>query len=61
MPEKYSYDYLVFSASSSLSEEKEIWESQFYDVIKRFMFKKFDNRIEQDFMEYLKTKDKNSG
>lgn len=56
MPEKYNYDYLVFSASSSFSEESNVWEYQFYDVIKRFMFKKFDNRIEQDFMEYLKNK-----
>lgn len=56
MPEEYSYDYLVFSASSNLSEEKEIWDTQFCDVIKRFMFKKFDNAVERNYMEYLKKK-----
>lgn len=56
MPEKYNYDYFVFSASNDFSEEKEIWESDFYEVIKRFMFKKFDNAVERNYMEYLKSK-----
>ena len=56
MPEKYSYDYLVFSASDSFSEQKEIWGTEFYEVIKRFMFKKFDNAVERNYMKYLKDK-----
>jgi hypothetical protein len=39
-------DYLVYSASSSLTEEEELWDYPFYDVVKRMMLKKFDAWIE---------------
>ena len=42
----YTIDYLVYSASTSLSEEKELWDYDLYEVVKRMMFKKFDSWIE---------------
>lgn len=56
LPGKYNYDYMVYAVSKSITEEKEVWELPLYEVIKRFMFKKFDNKIEQDYMEYLRSK-----
>ncbi len=44
--EDYTIDYLVYSASTSLSEEKELWDYDLYEVVKRMMLKKFDGWIE---------------
>ena len=56
MPDGYDYDYLVYSASDSLSEQKEIWNMEYSEVVKRMMFKKFDNWVEQGISEFLKQK-----
>lgn len=46
LPEEYEMDYLVYSASSNITEEKIIWDMDYVQVIKRMMFKKFDNWVE---------------
>ena len=54
MPDEYEYDYLVFSASSSITEEEAIWNMRFSEVYKRMIFRKFDSFIEQSLMEWYK-------
>ncbi len=45
LPEEYNMDYMVYTLSTSLEEEKKIWHSDYVDVIKRVMFKKFESWI----------------
>ena len=42
----YRLDYMVYSASNSLEEEKKLWDFPITEVYKRMMFKKFDSWIE---------------
>lgn len=50
LPEQYELDYLVYAASSSLSEQKEIWDTDYVEVVKRMCFKKFDGWIEYKYL-----------
>ena len=50
LPEKYEIDYLVSSASSSISEQKIIWEMDYVDVVKEMMFKKFNGWVEHKYL-----------
>jgi len=50
LPEKYEMDYLVYSASSSISEQREVWNMDYVEVIKRMMFKKFDGWVEHKYL-----------
>lgn len=50
LPEKYEIDYFVYSASSSISEQKEVWDMDYVEVIKRMMFKKFDGWVEHEYL-----------
>ena len=54
MPDEYEYDYLVFSASNSITEEEAIWNMRFSEVYKRMTFRKFDSFVEQSLMEWYK-------
>lgn len=51
LPEKYSTDYLVYAASSSLEEEVKVWETDYVKVVKRMLFKKFDNWLEKQYFD----------
>jgi len=42
----YRLDYMVYSASTSLKEESELWDYPLIEVYRRMMFKKFDTWIE---------------
>jgi len=44
---------MVFSISKNFNEEKENWDAELKDVIKRFAFVKFNNWIEKK-VSYLK-------
>lgn len=48
LPENLDYDYLVYSASNSFSEEKELWNADYVSVVKRMLFKKFDNFVDYE-------------
>lgn len=50
-PDKYGYDYIIFSASSSLHEEESLWLMDWDKVIKRMMFKRFNNYIQEKYLE----------
>lgn len=50
LPDLYEIDYLVYSASSSISEQKEIWQMDYVEVAKRLCFKKFDNWVEHKYL-----------
>lgn len=50
LPNEDELDYLVYSASNSITEEPLIWNLRFHEVIKRMMFKKFDNWVESELM-----------
>jgi len=54
LPKKYEYDYMVFSISKSISEEKNNWDLPLSDVMRRFAFLKFDSYIEYRFRESQK-------
>lgn len=54
LPDAYEYEYIVYSASSSLQEEQFLWDLEFTKVIKRMMFKKFDSYIEEKLSEQPK-------
>jgi hypothetical protein len=51
LPDRYEYDYVIFSASDSLVEEERLWIMDWNKVIKRMMFKKFNNYIEKRYLE----------
>jgi hypothetical protein len=51
LPDKYNYDYTVFSASTSFSEEEELWLADFDKVVLRMMFKKFNNYVEKSYLD----------
>ena len=51
LPTKYDYDYMIFSASSSLEEEEKLWLMDWTKVIQRLMFKKFNGFIEKKYLE----------
>ena len=50
LDEKYEMDYIVYSASSTLAEERDTWHRDYVDVIKRMMFKKFDGWVEHKYI-----------
>jgi hypothetical protein len=50
LPKEDELDYLVYSASNSILEEPLIWDLRYYDVIKRMLFKKFNNWIEAEIL-----------
>ena len=47
----YRLDYMIYSASSSLEEEKKLWDYPLEEVYQRMMFKKFDSFVEFRMME----------
>lgn len=47
LPEEYNLEYLVYSASTSLSDEETVWDLEYHKVFRRMMFKKFDSFIEE--------------
>jgi len=49
---------MVYSVSNNILEEKENWDTDYQDILKRFCFKKVDNWIEQ---EYRKSQKINAG
>jgi hypothetical protein len=51
LPDGYDMDYLVYGASSNLSEESEIENMEFHRVVRRMMFKKFDSYTEEKLSE----------
>jgi len=51
MPEGYEYDWQVFSISPTILEEKEVWEMDYVQVVKRFMFERYKGFIEKKMME----------
>jgi hypothetical protein len=52
LPDEYNLDYLVYSASNSLSEEQIIMDIELHKVFKRMMFKRFDSHIEERLSEH---------
>lgn len=50
LPEELEIDYMVYAASDSLTEEPIVWESDYVSVVRRMMFKKFDNWIQYKVM-----------
>ncbi|MCZ2268222.1 MAG: hypothetical protein LC124_05145 [Ignavibacteriales bacterium] len=48
LPDKYNLNYLVYSASNSLSEEERVMDLEFHKVFRRMMFKRFDSFIEEE-------------
>ncbi len=48
MPEEYNMQYLVYSASNTLSEEEIISNLELHKVFRRMMFKRFDSYIEDN-------------
>lgn len=48
MNPSYNMEYLVYSASVSLSDEEFIWDTELHKVFRRMMFKKFDSYIEEE-------------
>ena len=55
MPDNYNLDYLVYSASNSLSEEQIIMDLELHKVFKRMMFKRFDSWIEEELSNKAKS------
>jgi hypothetical protein len=51
LDEKYEIDYLVFSASENLIEEEYAWNMRYSDVIKRLMFRKLNNFIQEQELD----------
>ncbi len=49
---------MVYSISNNLIEEKENWDANYSEIVKRFCFKKFDTWIEQ---QYSKSKRQDAG
>lgn len=49
-PNEFELEYLVYKASDSLTEEKEVWDMRFSEVIRRLLFKKFDNWAEGEII-----------
>lgn len=54
LPENYNLDYLVYSASNSFTEQKELWNTDYLEVFKLMMFKKFDNYVDYEIGEWYK-------
>lgn len=59
LPDNYSLNYLVYSASTSITEQEKIWDMDYAEVIKRAMFRKFDNYIEHEINEFCKSRGNN--
>jgi hypothetical protein len=53
LPNEFETDYLVYSISTSISEENEIRKAPLKQVIKRAMFRKFDAWIQEQFYKTL--------
>lgn len=57
MPEEFSLDYLLHSASSSAQERDYIRDNWcLTDVVKKGMFNKFDAYVQESYMEAIKDK-----
>ena len=48
MPPEYNMEYLVYSASDTLSEEETVVNLELHKVFRRMMFKRFDSYIEDN-------------
>jgi len=48
----YKFDYLVYSAS--FEDTEKAWNMEYTELIKRMMFKKFDNYVQWEIDEYIK-------
>jgi len=48
----YKFDYLVYSAS--FEDTERAWNMDYTELIKRMMFKKFDNYVQWEIDEYIK-------
>jgi len=48
LEDDYELDFLVYSASESLEEEKVTENTELHRIIKRQMFRKFENFIEEN-------------
>lgn len=48
LPEGYEYEYFVYNAAESVSEEEIILDMPYHKVVKRMMFKKFTNFIQEN-------------
>lgn len=53
LPDKFNLDYLVYSASNTLSEEQIVKKLELHKVFKRMMFKKFDSYVEEQLSRKL--------
>lgn len=47
MPDEYNLNYLVYSASKTLSEEELLMDFELHKIFRRMMFKRFDSFIEE--------------
>jgi len=56
LPEEFNIDYMVYSASKSLSDERVVWRMPFIEVVRRNLFKRFDNWIESRQHERINKK-----
>ena len=56
LPEEFNIDYMVYSASKSLSDEQAVWRMPFIEVVRRNLFKRFDNWIESRQHERINKK-----
>lgn len=48
LEDDYELDFLVYSASGSLEEESITENTELHKIVKRLMFKKFENFIEEN-------------
>lgn len=51
LPDKYAVDYMIYMVSNSIEEEEHNWNTDYRNVIKRLLFKKFDAFVEERFLK----------
>uniref|UniRef100_A0A6M3IZZ4 Uncharacterized protein n=1 Tax=viral metagenome TaxID=1070528 RepID=A0A6M3IZZ4_9ZZZZ len=51
LPEDYEFEYIVYQASSSLEEYERLMLEDWGKIIKRMVFKKFDNWVQTKYMD----------
>lgn len=50
LPDKYGMDYLVYSLGSSITEQEKIWHTDYVEVVRLMMFKRFDGWVQDKYL-----------
>jgi hypothetical protein len=49
LPDKYEFDYLVYSVADGFLDQERLWDEDIVELTQRQLFKMFDSYVEREF------------